>query len=739
MTMRYVDHKVYHFTQDRHWRAGVSDQFEIRDGRLLTAAKIELSPLPRTSVNDNTPALSVDPCGDIFWVRKDFQLIRSLSSGPMELGSLAVDSDQWQPVELVMTYQQIWLLIKKEKIRLMRYANRNLQRLAPPKIQAEILAICSDGNDGVWAIYQGETTTELAHINPSGEVAETIELVANIIDVKIAIDHSHKRLIILDRKPQVGSCDTELAWRLWQVNIGTQETTMLFELPQQNRSCQREIPDFQARHLTIDSENRISLTGPLHLNQSEHQKAHDWPVWTLSMEGEVQAQIPNVFAKRWLPVEAMAAGEALIITGTRGVAKLCRQEIAQRSQPDRIATFITPTLISPEGVHSGWMRADIDIDMEAGVAVEVSIATSRDQTLIDEADALFSNTELPARFRLRRLQALLPWNDQYTKVFQAAMTPADALLRFPLQDIKDTHVWLQIQVHPAPGFKAPAIKSLRVLYPDVSYQRYLPAIYQKNASTRQFLRRLLVIFESTFGDFDAVLTGMPNNIDPATAPVHWLPFLLSWLGLPPATELNAEKQRELLLLAPALLRYRGTLMALEKFLQFLVGEHFAISDSGLSPAPWMLTRPNCDYAPRLGSDTLLLSQRQPAFRLGQTPLGETALGFHEVDAITLFARRKALIILRIAVSHARKEKIKPLVERYIPFLIPAHCRFRLKFVSKSQLQQQQVFDQDLRVEKETLPQLGIDTPAGNFYLPTQVQTQDDTYLGPTSYLDDLYL
>ena len=343
-----------------------------------------------------------------------------------------------------------------------------------------------------------------------------------------------------------------------------------------------------------------------------------------------------------MPINSFIADERLLVSCAAGIGELRETSSTHETASQSVPTYISPVMISPEGVQRGWMRADLNADFTSGSEIEISVAASNDPELIKEIAGLSSNTRLSPMVRLQRINTRLPWAVERTVVYQGDDWPAGQALRFPLQEIEETHLWLRIRIHTAEGARPPRLDSMRVLYPDISYTRYLPAVYQENKAAAKVLRRLLSVFESLFGDLDAQLAELPTRIDPQTAPNDWLPYLLSWLGLPAPTELVPEEQRKLLIAAPALLRDRGTKCALEKLLALLAGEHsdFTVDDNSGGPAPWTLPVSGTDsYSPRLGCDTLVLDQKQPGFYLGQSSiLGSQALGYSALEPMPLLCK-----------------------------------------------------------------------------------------------------
>lgn len=114
------------------------------------------------------------------------------------------------------------------------------------------------------------------------------------------------------------------------------------------------------------------------------------------------------------------------------------------------------------------------------------------------------------------------------------------------------------------------LKSIKVYYPRISYLRYLPAIYQRDEESRLFLERFLSIFESSLMESDEIISNIQRYFDPLAAPEEFVPWLASWLSLD-LYDLIAERNRDFILNAANLYRWKGTVTGLAKLGTILTG------------------------------------------------------------------------------------------------------------------------------------------------------------------------
>ena len=435
-------------------------------------------------------------------------------------------------------------------------------------------------------------------------------------------------------------------------------------------------------------------------------------ILALDLRGIVTGHWRDVFERCQLPLHDLAAQADLAASGAAGIYRI-RPAGAERGVGSA-SIFLTPALVSPDGVESGWSRADIDADFHGRSRIEVRIAHTSDTRTIERIAALPDAEGGPAA-RLRRLQNALPWDDALTVEFAASEWPAGRPLRVPLHTITSTHLWLMVSSYDHESGQLVTLRSVRVAYPNLSYSSYLPAVFQEDEAAAAQLRSLLCVFESVFGDLDTVLAELPAKIDPATAPEEWLPYLLQWLGLPVAPELAPAEQRQLLRAAPELLRWRGTERALDALLALLLDNDYRVVDRASEAAPWTLPAPGRHaYGARLGADTRVLCLARPGFTIGTSAvLGEAPLGYSEVSTRSLFERTSAS--LRILVASAANDAAREaLVRRFLPYFVPAHCRVDLQFVDAAHLPPPTLLNRQTQFASPGDPRLGSSMVLGRY-------------------------
>ncbi len=106
------------------------------------------------------------------------------------------------------------------------------------------------------------------------------------------------------------------------------------------------------------------------------------------------------------------------------------------------------------------------------------------------------------------------------------------------------------------------------------YLRYLPEIYNRD----DFLSRYLMFFESFWKPIDTQVSHIHHYFDPQLTPKAFIPWLASWVGMPMDDFLPIERTRNLLNNALLIYQLRGTLQALQLYLEIYTEGEVQISE-----------------------------------------------------------------------------------------------------------------------------------------------------------------
>jgi phage tail-like protein len=110
-----------------------------------------------------------------------------------------------------------------------------------------------------------------------------------------------------------------------------------------------------------------------------------------------------------------------------------------------------------------------------------------------------------------------------------------------------------------------------------SYLKYLPAVYQEDAESKEFLERFLYIFESSLDESDETISSLPKYFDPESTPEAFVSWLANWLSLD-LYELLGDRNREFILKATEFYKQKGTVSGLASLVSFLTGKKCCVKE-----------------------------------------------------------------------------------------------------------------------------------------------------------------
>src|SRR6185295_8950531 len=129
---------------------------------------------------------------------------------------------------------------------------------------------------------------------------------------------------------------------------------------------------------------------------------------------------------------------------------------------------------------------------------------------------------------------------------------------------------------------------MRVYYPRLSYLRYLPAVYQEDPVSREFLQRFLAMFETVFSGLEATIEKLPEVFDPEHTPVEFLDWLAQWLDLGIEEDWSPEVKSTLIRRAASLYQKKGRPDGLAEFIEIVIGKRPRIQESFETERPFVL-------------------------------------------------------------------------------------------------------------------------------------------------------
>jgi phage tail-like protein len=228
------------------------------------------------------------------------------------------------------------------------------------------------------------------------------------------------------------------------------------------------------------------------------------------------------------------------------------------------------------------------------------------------------------------------------------------------------------------GTATPSISQIRVDYGRNTYLKHLPAIYRRNAASRDLLERFLALTQSGFGNVRYEIEGLPRLFDPFAAPASgypsWLGWLSDWLAWLTNQHWTEHQARLYLSEAFSLYRLRGTVAGLRRYLKIYAGVSAHIIEPARHATLWSLGMNST-----LGFSTMLAPGAAQAAVLGSTAildgssLPAPSAGFGSVLFSDLANRFCVLIFCGELTRPGALQDAKAVIEREKP----AHTVCRL--------------------------------------------------------------
>ena len=219
-----------------------------------------------------------------------------------------------------------------------------------------------------------------------------------------------------------------------------------------------------------------------------------------------------------------------------------------------------------------WHKFVLDADIPSNTQIRVSY-------LVDEQKGDTDARLLDVTRTLAEKNASYPWSEPVANATDALVGGGEG-----------RYLWLRIELIGSET-STPTLRSVRVEFPRTSYLRYLPAVYQEDARSRDFLERFLSVFETFFGRMEREIASTARLFDPEAARSgdEFLRWVATWLAVAVDQNWDTERLRKLVRRAPELYRKRGTREGLEEYIETFTGERplivekFQIECDGMLP------------------------------------------------------------------------------------------------------------------------------------------------------------
>ena len=338
----------------------------------------------------------------------------------------------------------------------------------------------------------------------------------------------------------------------------------------------------------------------------------------------------------------------------------------------------------------GWHRLDVVADIAEGGAVDIYYASSDDLDLPTRIAAILTERSGAAE-KAKAIEHLLGdrWQGphQLRALSKVASTdrPATATLAadpthsLMFRQDAGRYLWLRIDVFGLTPRAAAAVRELRVYYPRLSYLRYLPAVYQENEPSREFLERYLSVFETVMSGLETTIGRTSELFDPRDTPPDFLPWLAQWLDIAIEEDWSERVKRELITRATRLYERKGTPAGLADFIQIVTGQRPTIRESFATDSPFVLDGSLAlGIGSRLAKPPVEKRPRQQYTHLGADVLGTSQVRADATTAVDPFVASAHRFTVVLSLSPQQYRRFARGLHRVIREQSPAHAAYDLR-------------------------------------------------------------
>jgi len=367
---------------------------------------------------------------------------------------------------------------------------------------------------------------------------------------------------------------------------------------------------------------------------------------------------------------------SLYISSTNGIVHFSMQQSFTKEK----RYYYSKTLDS--GIDKcQWHRLGLKADLPPETLLQVCYYSSGDHELQKSIDKILSDksksTEEKAKYidnKISKWHESEPWNISGKKNGSNNNNNLNMLFK----EGAGRYLWLKIALSTFNEKAAPAITQMRVFYPRISYLRYLPAIYQEDQTSSEFLERFLSIYETVLYDLETDISQVYEYFDPDTVPQEFLTWLASWLNLALDENWPEDKKRYFIRRAFALYKIKGTPGGIKELIRIYTDTEPLIIEYSNAIKPMVLTEKGM---PGLGINSILLQTPVRGFRLGDDSiLGRTALRDtvqSDEDPFLLMAHRFMVIL---DLSEEKLARLEKGLKQILDDEKPAHTTYTLRAV-----------------------------------------------------------
>lgn len=351
-----------------------------------------------------------------------------------------------------------------------------------------------------------------------------------------------------------------------------------------------------------------------------------------------------------------------------------------------------------------WHRLKLKGHLPPGTTLDVYYYASDEAVLKETIDRTISDNSRSVQERRDEIERLLRphWNEKEhsfrgdedgseedaEEKSTGPKTIGDLLFR----KNRGRYLWLKLVLSTFNEKNRPSVSEMKVYYPRISYLRYLPATYQEDPVSRDFLERFLSIFESMFYDLEFKISNLFKLFDPEITPevfsfdpeIKWedfLHWLASWLNLSLEEDWSEETKRKLIRNASILYRLKGTAKGLADFIEIVAGQRPIIYEDAAFTKPFVLG--GKFY---VGDNIVVTKGPDRGFRLGDDSiLGITAIRDTPRSPDDPFKSSAHRFTVMLNLTRTKYDQHKLSIKRILDEEKPAHTEYTIRLIAETKL------------------------------------------------------
>ncbi len=693
--MKNQEFKTQIFKTPEQWESGLLYRLE-----LLESGGISLYPTPTfihwmQGIDEtiNPTGLAIDECGQVYFIdAKTCQLCRYDSKTQwvekMCIGGCGSDPGKFKsPTRIIIGKLTLWVIdTGNQRIQAFSRENYQIKYIIDSYIDNQIQKKLEEPVDIAVSHEEGNlyildrTLKQVLKYDNNGHFLDRFDQLGLNKPVGLALSKKNKLLYIIDEGYKCFLTFTEQ----WE---SSREIGNFTDLPIEENGQQTF--DLQPSTIAIDQKGNIFIgdetAGVIHQFDPDG-----------SYVGTIR--IPDFTG----PIRGLATDSKgnLYASTHEGIALL---SIEQRFTK-KPGVYYSKTLDS--GIRNcQWHRLALQKDLPPKTVLEAYFYADDSFQLKEDIDENLSDAGKSTQEKADFIDQKIPeslW-------IGPEKNPADMLFRGKT----GRYLWLKLILSTFDEKVRPTVKQMKVLYPRISYLRYLPAIYQEDPASREFLERFLSLFESTFYDREVEISQLFKYFDPESTSPGFLPWLAAWLNMALEEEWPEEKKRQFIQQASTLYKLKGTPNGIRTFIEIYTGKQAVILEHARVGKPMILRENFHEENFRLGIDSLLIRTPVRGFRLGDDSiLGRVALRDTVQSPEDPFLQMAHRFTIILDFSTAEWTRYQKGLKRILDEEKPAHTVYNLRFVNEMRVGMGTYVGINTRVADHRPMQLGVDSILG---------------------------